>query len=262
MHFHLQGPAWPSLLRGWVSPGGRTESWTLILMGLAPHSAHHSPLILASCSCGQCTSPTALPSPGLSVTTDMLTCSNTKLLSHTLEARGRNQDRRAAIRVGQGHTDLRGSALAQILEAPSLPRLVAVALSPPSLCDRRCPSVCSQSSLGCSLPGHKGREGSPDNPEPSLILTSLTEPHTRGLFPTWGHTYSSRGDRLQERPGGRGHVWVCNRGWRSPPQTLQASALPPSSFCLGSLFSTADAQNLLDSRAAACLGPRMGSQSC
>lgn len=38
-----------------------------------------------------------------------------------------------------------------------------------------------------------------------------------------------------------------------PPQTLQASC-PPPSFCLGSLFSTADAQNLLDSRAGGMSG--------
>ena len=108
--------------------------------------------------------------------------------------------------MGQGHADLRGSALAQILEAPSLPQLVGVSLSPPSLHGHRCPSVYSQSSLDCSLPGHKGREGSPDNLEPSLISTYLTEPHTRGPFPTWGHTYSSRGARLEEGPGGSGHV--------------------------------------------------------
>lgn len=46
-----------------------------------------------------------------------------------------------------------------------------------------------------------------------------------------------------------------------PPQTLQASALPPSSFCL-LLFSTADAQNLLDSGGGGMSGSLDGSQSC
>lgn len=55
----------------------------------------------------------------------------------------------------------------------------------------------------------------------------------------------------------------ANRGWRSTPHK-HSRPLPSlsSSFCLGSLFSTAGAQNLLDSGVAARLGPRMGSQSC
>lgn len=120
MHFHLQGPAWPSSERLGVPRG--TDWW----LDSHPHGLHTVPtthlLILASCPLVSALAHPP-PSPGLSVTTDMLDLQQHKVtLSHS-EARRLKSDYRAAIRVGQGHTDLRGSALAQILEAPSLPRL-------------------------------------------------------------------------------------------------------------------------------------------